>query len=171
MEEYVFSLASYDDIPEIVAIYHSLIGTPGCTWDLDYPSRESAESDYQSKSLYVLKKDGKIVAAASAGDFNELGHLRWTPEHPCELARIGVTPSMQKQGIGTALLQNVMKTMREKGFDGIRMLVSKTNPAALALYEKNGFSKCGEVFMYDIDFYCYEIKFGLEDKEGYDVSL
>ena len=41
------------------------------------------------------------------------------------------------------------------------MLVSKTNPAALALYEKNGFERRGETFMYDIDFYCYQIDFSI----------
>lgn len=159
MDDYAFSLAGYDDIPEIASIYHSLIDTPGCTWDSDYPSRASAESDFFRKALYVLKKNDRIVAVASAGDFNELGHLQWTPEHPCELARIGVVPTMQKKGIGTMILQNIVKAMREKGYDGIRMLVSKTNPAALALYDKNGFAKCGEAFMYDIDFFCYEMKF------------
>jgi ribosomal protein S18 acetylase RimI-like enzyme len=39
------------------------------------------------------------------------------------------------------------------------MLVSKTNNAALALYEKNGFERCGEVFRFGIDFYCYQITF------------
>lgn len=161
MNGYTFLLASYEDIPEIVGIYHSLIGTPGCTWDLDYPNRETAESDVDSKSLYILKKNDEIIAVASAGEFNELGHLPWTPTNPCELARIGVRPTMQRQGIGTMILQNVMKTVQEKGFDGIRMLVSKTNPAALALYEKNGFVKRGETFMFDLDFFCYEIKFDL----------
>ena len=159
MSDYTFLLASYDDIPEIVCIYHSLIGTPGCTWDLDYPSRTTAESDINSRSLYILKKNDRIVAVASVGEFNELGHLQWTPNNPCELARIGVIPMMQKQGIGTVILQNVIKLVQEKGFDGIRMLVSKTNPAALALYDKNGFVKCGEVFMFDIDFFCYDMKF------------
>ncbi len=159
MSDYTFLLASYDDVPEIVSIYHSLIGTPGCTWDLDYPNRITAESDINSRSLYILKKNDRIVAVASVGEFNELGHLQWTPNNPCELARIGVIPMMQKQGIGTVILQNVIKLVQEKGFDGIRMLVSKTNPAALALYNKNGFVKCGEVFMFDIDFFCYEMKF------------
>ena len=159
MDSYKFLLANYDDISEIVDIYHSLIGTLGCTWDLDYPNRESAESDVGSDSLYVLKKNDKIIAVASVGEFNELEHLQWSPEKPCELARIGVIPTLQKQGIGTIILQNIIKTVKEKGFDGIRMLVSKTNPAALALYNNNGFEKCGEVFMYDIDFYCYQIKF------------
>ena len=158
MADYEFLLAKYNDIPQIIDIYHSLIGTPGCTWSIDYPNRETAESDIESKSLYVLKKNGTIVAVASAGEFNELGHLQWTLKVPCELARIGVIPTMQKQGIGTTILQNIIKTAKEKEFDGIRMLVSKTNPSALALYDKNGFKKYGEVSMYGIDFYCYQIE-------------
>lgn len=158
MNDYEFVLADYDDIQQIVDIYHSLIGTPGCTWTLDYPDRETAESDINSKSLYVLKKNDTIVAVASAGEFNELGHLQWTLKAPCELARIGVTPTMQNQGIGTIILKNIIKAVKEKGFDGIRMLVSKTNASALALYDKNGFEKCGEAYMYGLDFYCYQIK-------------
>jgi predicted regulator of Ras-like GTPase activity (Roadblock/LC7/MglB family) len=42
---------------------------------MDYPSRATAEADINSKSLYILKKDDKIIAVASAGEFNELGHL------------------------------------------------------------------------------------------------
>jgi L-amino acid N-acyltransferase YncA len=158
VDGYEFLLANYDDIPQIIDIYHSLIGTPGCAWSLDYPDRETAESDVDSKSLYVLKKNGIIIAVASVGEFNELEHLQWTLKVPCELARLGVIPTLQKRGIGTTILKNIIKTAKEKGFDGIRMIVSKTNPAALALYDKNGFEKCGEVSMYDIDFYCYQIK-------------
>lgn len=157
MDGYIFSLANNDEIPEIVSIYHSLVGTLGCTWDFDYPSRASAESDINNKSLYVLKKDDKIVAVASVGEFNELEDLQWTPKRPYELARIGVMPAMQKQGIGSIILLNIIEMVKGKGFDGIRMLVSKTNPAALALYDKNGFERCGEVFRFDIDFYCYQI--------------
>ncbi len=157
--EYEFLLATCNDIPEIVAVYRSLVGTPGCTWNLDYPNRESAESDVNSKSLYILKKDDRIIAVASVGAFDELEHLSWEPENPYELARIGVMPALQKQGIGTIMLRNVIRTVKEKGGDGIRMLVSKMNPAALALYDRNGFEKCGEVAMYDIDFYCYQMKF------------
>ena len=158
MDGYIFSLAEYDDIPEIVGIYQSLIGTPGCTWDSEYPNRESAEYDLGNKSLYILKKDDKIIAVATAADYGELGHLPWAPEKPCELYRIGVVPTMQNQGVGTMILRNIIKTVEEKGFDGIRMIVSKTNPAALALYDKNGFERCGEVSMFDMDWYCYQIK-------------
>ncbi len=149
----------------IINIYHSLIGTPGCTWSADYPCKDTAWSDIENKSLYILKENSKIIAAASAGAFDELAHLQWELENPCELARLGVLPSFQKRGIGTIILQNVIAAVKEKGFDGIRMLVSKTNPAALALYHKNGFKQCGETFMYDIDFYCYQMKFSRHYKK------
>jgi ribosomal protein S18 acetylase RimI-like enzyme len=103
---------------------------------LDYPNKENVESDINSKSLYILKYNDKIVAVAAAGSFNELDHLHWEPKKPCELARIGVVPTMQKHGVGTIVLQNVINSMKRKDFDGIRMLVSKTNSAALALYNK-----------------------------------
>lgn len=43
MHGYDFRPADYDDIPEVVAIYRSLVGTPGCTWDFDYPSRKQRD--------------------------------------------------------------------------------------------------------------------------------
>jgi ribosomal protein S18 acetylase RimI-like enzyme len=159
MKNYNFLQANFDDIPEIVKIYHSQIGAPGCTWDYDYPNIKTAESDINTKSLYILKENKKIIAVASAGSFNELGHLKWKPKNPCELARIGVIPTMKKQGIGTIILHNIIKEMKEIGYDGIRMLVSKTNQAALAFYNKNGFEICGETFMFEHDFYCYQIEF------------
>lgn len=159
MSNYEFQLASYDEIFEIVSLYHRLVGAPGCTWTLDYPSKQTAENDIKNDWLYTLKKNDKIVAVASVGDFDELSDLHWNPQKPCELARIGVDPSFQKQGIGTIILRNIIRTVKGKGYDGIRMLVSKTNNAALALYEKNGFERCGEVFRFGIDFYCYQITF------------
>ena len=57
------------------------------------------------------------------------------------------------------LLKNIIRTSKEKGYDGIRMLVSKSNMPALAMYDKNGFERCGEVNKFDMDFYCYQIVF------------
>ena len=159
MKRYDFCLANHSDIPEIHALYRSCIGAPGCTWDDDYPNDKTAESDIKINSLYILKDGGKIIAAASAGPFDELGHLRWKPKNPCELARIGVVPEMRNKGIGTVILQHVIDAMKMRGFDGIRMLVSKTNYPALGMYDKNGFEACGETRMFDMDFYCYQIVF------------
>jgi len=159
MGEYDFSLANRGDIPEIHALYRSCIGAPGCTWDDDYPNDETAESDIKIDSLYILRDGGKIIAAASAGPFYELGHLQWKPKNPCELARIGVVPGMRSKGVGTVILRNVIGAVGKRGYDGIRMLVSVTNHPALRLYEKNGFKRCGETRMFEMEFYCYQLVF------------
>lgn len=158
MNYYNFSLAKWNEITEILELYHSLIGTPGCTWSLDYPNKEIVESDIEHNSLYILKdSDNRIISVAAAGADDELKGLHWTPGNPRNLARIGVLPANQNRGIGTIILQNVINAVKARDFDGIIMLVSKTNPSALALYDKNGFKRCGETFMYGIDFYCYEL--------------
>ena len=160
MDDYTFQLANYDEIPKIVSIYHSLVGTPGCTWSLDYPNIETAEDDIKNNWLYTLKKHDKIIAVASAGKFDDWEHLmQWKPKNACELARIGVNPSFKKQGIGTIILQHIIAEMKKQGFDGMRFIVSKTNPAALALYDKNGFERCGEAFVFDRDWFCYQMVF------------
>lgn len=158
MSSYEFSVAKQDDIDEILDFYHSLIGIPGCTWDLDYPDREIVALDIQSESLYILRDENNIlISAAAAGTNDELEELRWSANNPCDLARIGVLSTRQNQGIGTIMLRYVINSVRKRGFDGIRMIVSKSNPSALALYEKNGFARNGETKMYDIDFFCYEM--------------
>jgi ribosomal protein S18 acetylase RimI-like enzyme len=159
MENYDFLLAINDDIPEIMNVYHGLVGTPGCTWNMDYPNKDTAQSDIDCGALYVLKDNGKVIAVASAGMPDELEHMQWKPKRPCELSRIGVISSLQKRGIGNYMLQKVIAAVKEKEYDGIVMLVSKTNTAALALYDKNGFEQCGEAFMFGIDFYCYQMQF------------
>jgi len=160
MNRYELSLAKHIDIPKIMDIYRSLIGTPGCTWNEYYPDNEIVEQDINNNSLYTLTSDGDILAVATVCQLDELKTLDWKPQNPCEFARLAVKPSLHKQGIGTTILQHIMQVAKDKGHDGVVMLVSKENIAALALHEKYGFVKCGETHMYDIDFYCYQLMFG-----------
>ena len=94
---------SIKDSASIVQLYHAIIGTPGCTWDEEYPSAEDVAEDIKLSCLYCLEDGiGTLVAVAAAGAFEELSHLSWDARmnKPCELARIGVHPSMQHKGIG-----------------------------------------------------------------------
>ncbi len=158
MTEYVIRLAEQKDSDEILKLYRSIIGTQGCTWNEYYPSMEEITSDIRINSLYCLTDEkGSIIAVAAAGPLDELGDLAWDPAMtmPCELARIGVLPSLQKMGIASRLLGAVIKDCKCRGFNGMRFLVSKTNENALTLYGRFGFQKMGEVFRYGHDFYSY----------------
>ena len=160
MSKYDFMHATANDLPEIIDLYHSLIGTSGCTWHLGYPNKEIAEADIRSRSLYILRDENHdLISVASAGTSDELEELQWNAKNPCDLARIGVLPTRQNQGIGSLMLSKVITDVKTRGFDGIRMLVSKNNPPALALYDKSGFVRRDEINMYDIDFFCYEMVF------------
>lgn len=156
--EYKFRLAEPEDETEIWNVYQGIIGTQGCTWDAEYPSVVEIITDIKMKSLYCMTDDrGKIIAVATAGALDELEDLAWDARmtKPCELARIGVLPSMQKRGLASKLLDAVIEDCKRRGYNGMRFLVSKTNENALTLYNKFGFQKIGEVFRYGHDFYCY----------------
>ncbi|NLT58660.1 MAG: GNAT family N-acetyltransferase [Clostridiales bacterium] len=152
MHSYVFALAGEGDAAEVLALYRSLIGTPGCTWDLDYPDGETVLRDIAEGSLYLLRQGDRIVSAAAAGQSDELAALDWRAKNPCDLARIGVLADCQRRGVGTRMLRSVVEAVRARGFDGIRILVARDNARALALYDKNGFCRGRAVRMFDLDF-------------------
>lgn len=153
-----FRLAKQGDESNISNLYKCIIGTEGCTWDEEYPSMSNIITDIKMKSLYCLTDvKGEIIAAATAGALDELEDLTWVEEmiKPCELARIGVSPLMQKKGAASKLLQSIIQDCKRRGYDGMRLLVSKTNYNALALYRKFGFQESGEVYRYGHDFFAY----------------
>lgn len=154
--------ARVEDISEIMCLYHSLIGTNGCTWSEDYPTLYDVESDLAKSSLYVLcDENNKILGVAAAGEDTELEHLKcWSRDikRVCDLARIGVRCEYQGEGLGEMLVRYIEKDVVKRDFDGIHFLVSKTNPSALALYDKLNYSNVGEAYIYDVNWYCYEKK-------------
>ncbi len=148
------------DAEEIYAIYDLLKGSPGCTWDEHYPTLEFVRSDIEeSDSLYKLTEDGKIIAAAYLGEFEE----REVPE--CfdksvkrlgEFARVGVHREYHRKGYAERLLKFLLGEAVKLGYDGLALLVGTENSGAVALYEKIGFRRCGDGVMYDTHWFFYE---------------
>lgn len=159
-ENLTFSLASECDIAEIMAVYRSLAGTPGGTWDDDYPNEELAREDLKNSSLYVLKDtSGRIISVASAGACDELVDVEWSMENLCDLARIGVVADMHGHGVASLMVDHIIAAATARGYDGIRLIAAKGNLPALALYEKHGFKLRCEAHLFGHDFFCYELKF------------
>lgn len=154
-------MADLDDLQQIMKVYHSLVGSYGCTWSYEYPTEVEVKADIDKTALYVVEADGEIIAVAACGDINPLNDLEcWSNniKKPADLARIGVVLPYQNRGIATKLIEYIEKDIISKGFDGIHFLVSKTNPKAIAVYDKLGYKSCGECFAYDVDWFCYEKK-------------
>lgn len=149
------------DADEIAAIYSTLVGSPGCTWNSEYPTLEHVRKDIENSSLYRLEDMGRTVAAAYLGEFEEIERpdcIDKSFKNLGELARVGVLREYQRKGYAEMLLRHLIDEARERGFDGIALLVGRENEAAIALYEKVGFENRGEVRLYDTDWYCFQYK-------------
>lgn len=150
------------DAEEIFAIYDALKGSPGCTWNEEYPTLEFVRSDIEeSNSLYKLTEDGVIVAAAYLGEFEECE----VPEcfdksvkRRGEFAPVGVRRGYQRRGYAEQLLKFSLNEAAELGYDSVVLLVGTENHSAMALYEKLRFERCGETNLYDTHWYCYQYK-------------
>ena len=150
------------DAEEITAIYDALKGSPGCTWDESYPTLEFVRNDIEGRdSLYKVTEGEKIIAAAYLGEFEETERPECfdnTAERLGELSRVGVRREYHRKGVAFGLITHLLREAEKLGFDGVALLVGTENRAAMRLYEKAGFERCGETFLYDTHWYCYQIK-------------
>lgn len=72
-------------------------------------------------------------------------------DYSAHLARLGVDPAMQKQGIGYCLVTDLLEHFQQKHTYNVTVNTQNDNLASLALYKKLGFFYTGEqlpVFVY-----------------------
>lgn len=150
-----------EDGAAVLALYRSLLGTPGTTWNEYYPGPEEVTADTARGSLWCAwGEDGSLLAAASLGDDDpDIRDLScWTPvAKSCELSRVGVRRDLHGQGMGEAFTRRLLEEAKAQGRETARLLVSRDNPAAARLYQKLGFRTCGETRMYQVDWLCQEL--------------
>lgn len=157
--EYNIIMATEADRDKLLALYKSQLGREFCPWDEDYPSNESIDYDLSRDAVFVMKMDGRIVAAVSLEEDEAVDRLDcWDPDmQPVgELARVAVLPQEQSRGLGRIMLQFGMDELKRRGYKGIHMLVNKYNTKAIRCYAVFGFRVVGECYMYEQDYLCYE---------------
>ena len=155
-----FLLADKEEKALIFSLYRSVIGSEGCTWSEDYPNEEIMEDDFRRDALFVLKDEqGEIVGAVSIDDDKVVeGFGCWSQalKPGAELARLVVKETHQNRGLARILLQEAMKILRERGYQSVHFLVSKTNERALRSYAKLQFDNKGECDLFGEHWWCYE---------------
>lgn len=149
------------DAAEIYGIYDALKGLPGCTWDEEYPTLEFVRNDIEKRnSLYkVTDETGMIIAAAYLGEFEEIERPECFDKsfrRLGELSRVGVKREYHRKGVAFGLITHLLGEAARLGYDGVALLVGTENHSAMRLYEKAGFERCGETFLYDTHWYCYQ---------------
>lgn len=148
------------DLPHIMKLYRSVIGTPGCHWSIAYPNEVTLHEDFCTGNLYVLWKGKQLIGAGSIVPKNELDDLPcWQHrENTREIARIVIDPSFHEKGHGRRLILKLCRVLHKSGCKGVHLLASAANNRAKNLYRECGFYNRGPCHRYDHDFYAYERK-------------
>lgn len=150
--------ATASDADEVLALYRSLIGSEGCSWDEFYPAPEDIDADIENGGLYVLEEDGAITAAGATGFEREQYNIGcWRSKNPAEIFRLGVMADKQGGGRAGELLSFLIKNAAGEGHDGCTLFVNPNNAHALKLYASAGFEKRGECDMYELHWICEEL--------------
>lgn len=152
-------LATEDDREELLKLYKAQVGREYCAWTDGYPGDETISFDLGRDALFVMKRDGRIIAAISHEEDEDVDVLDcWDPELAPggELARLCVSPELQNEGLARKMLERGMQALKERGYKSIHFLVNKYNVKAIRSYAVFGFNVVGECQMYEQDFLCYE---------------
>lgn len=154
------------DAQAVYALYRSLLDTPHCTWNEEYPDWETVREDVcRGRTLVMRGPRGEIAAAIAL----------LTPEDEPEFAgrapwdaavkrwgipsRLGVAKAWQGRGLAGQMMTAVMEEARRRGCDGVQFLVAKRNPFARKAYAPFGFDICGEFEDWGERWLCYQKRF------------
>lgn len=90
----------------------------------------------QSVVATVAEASGQIVGYQISTGTTASGHL----------ARLAIQPDFQGQGIGSALVCDLLERFEQRGMFHVTVNTQHNNLASLALYKKAGFRLTGEVY-------------------------
>lgn len=155
----ILQLAQKEDANEILILYHSVLDTPYCRWNTEYPSMDNIEDDLSREGLFCLKENGEIIAAISIDLDDEVEALPfWSVElkPAMELSRLCVRSDHQGKGLPAKMIEFMMEYGQKNGFKSVHYLVSKHNLSAQKAYSRLKFKLAGECQMYEDEFWCYE---------------
>lgn len=102
----------------------------------DFWSPENLKSELQAENReYVVVKDKEGLIVGFAGIILSVDDA--------EITNIVTKKDKRRQGIGSILINELIKISKEKGKDNISLEVNEENEYAIKLYEKNGFEVVG----------------------------
>ncbi len=154
----IFRNATWNDAENVLLLYKSVLCMPFCTWNESYPGMEEIIEDLSAGTLYVLEENRELIGAVSIVPENELNDLNcWTvKQNAREFARVVIRPDHQRKGLSALLIEGIIKELQKRNAAAIHIAVAKSNLPAQRLYQKMGFTFCGEAELYGHNFFLCE---------------
>jgi phosphinothricin acetyltransferase len=132
------------DAAQICAIYNHFIRETVVTFEeVPVAEREMAqriEEVTERFPWFVWEQDGSIAGYAYAAPWRARAAYRFSVE-----STVYLSPLFTGRGIGTKLYQALIADLRGRGAHCAVGGIALPNPASIALHEKVGFSKVGQL--------------------------
>ncbi|MBQ3076942.1 MAG: GNAT family N-acetyltransferase [Clostridia bacterium] len=153
--------AAQGELPLVTALYRSVIGLPGCTWDESYPDAEGTEAALLQGNLFLFFDGDEAIGSVtilSPCHFDDQPVWRVTGDRFCEISRVVIRRDRGGRGLARVMLGELVTLLRGEGCRAVRLAVSRENAAAVATYRGMGFSFLGECRKHGVDFLLCELE-------------
>lgn len=125
-------------------------------WSENYPNEDVFLADLKENRLYVADIDGKVIGMAvlvldGDEDYKNIDGKWLIDGKYGVIHRIAVNPDYKSQNVAKNLLDFFENKLKELNYDSIRVDTHKDNKSMLRFIEKNGFQKCGIVYIRKTD--------------------
>ena len=134
--------ARREELAFVMQMYNDARSFEGCAWDDDYPDEDILNDDFFSDRLYVLVLKNQIIGAISVlfgENLEEFECWKIQSARSVEFARVVISKEYVGQGYGTQMVSETLALLKRMEYDSVRILVSPSNPSAIAVYKKLGF--------------------------------
>jgi len=125
------------DWPAVQAIFEEGIETRRATFETEAPSWEDWDGAHLSLRL-VAEEDGDILGWAALTPYSDRGCYRGVAE-----SSVYVAKRARGRGVGTALMERLVRDSEEAGFWTLQAGVFPENEESLALHARCGFRIVG----------------------------
>ncbi len=122
-------------------------------WQNGYPNEETIRQDIRNGTAHVLVHEGKVIGTAAIidqrdPDYTYIEDGSWLNDEPyIVIHRIAVLPAYKGRTMAVEFLDYAMYLAKEKGIDNLRIDTHEANASMLKFVAKNGFEKCGKVYI------------------------
>ncbi len=132
-------LATSDDLPAILAISNWAAANTAANFAVEPETLASWQHDWRETHqrfpwFVTAGDDGAVVAFAKASPWKGRCAYLWTAE-----TTVYVHPDHHGQGLGRALYQELVATLRAQGYRTLLGGITLPNPASVRLHESMGF--------------------------------
>lgn len=154
-----FRKTNINDLPEVMKIIkeaQSYFKEQGIDqWQNNYPNEDVIKNDIKNNHSYVLVKDGKIAATTVASfngekTYDNIYEGKWLSEDKyIVIHRVAVASHLKGIGLATELMKNIEKLALQNNVYSIKGDTHEDNKSMQRMFEKNGFVKCGVIYLED----------------------